>query len=115
MKKFFCIAGLVALVLLATCNVFGQATAAGTLAGTVQDKTGAVITGAMVTVTQNGTGLARSATTGDTGSYRFDLLPPGTYTIKVTKTGFAAATANKVELLVSRTTTQDFSLNPGAE
>src|SRR5207248_1285793 len=112
MKMRFQIAALLAVLL--TCSLaFGQAaTASSSLAGTVQDKTGAVITGATVVAAQNGTGLTRSTTTGDTGNYRFDLLPPGVYTIRANKAGFAVGTANNVELLVSRTTTQDFSLNP---
>jgi len=104
-------------VMLATASsmLFGQAvTASSTLAGTITDKSGAVIVGATVTATETATDASRTATTTSSGAYRFDVLSPGTYVVKVTMTGFATLTANKVELLVGRTTTQDFALSPGA-
>jgi len=108
--------GVFAFMLVTSGNMlFGQAvTASSTLAGTITDKSGAVILGATVTATEIATDAGRAATTTSSGAYRFDVLPPGTYLVKVTMTGFASASANKVELLVGRTTTQDFALSPGA-
>jgi hypothetical protein len=95
--------------------LFGQAvTASSTLAGTITDKSGAVILGATVTATENATNTSHTATTNSSGGYRFDVLAPGTYSLKVTMSGFANVAANSVELFVGRTTTQDFSLKPGA-
>ena len=106
---------LLPLMLVAANFAFGQAvTASSTLAGTVTDKSGAVVVGATVTATEIATNTSRSETTTSIGAYRFDVLPPGTYVVKATMQGFATITANKVELLVSRTTTQDFALSPGA-
>src|SRR5256885_1558053 len=94
---------------------FGQAvTASSSLAGTVSDKSGAVVVGASVMAVDTATGSSRSATTNSLGSYRFDVLPPGIYSVRAAMTGFSTSTANRVELLVGRTTTQDFSLTPGA-
>src|SRR5262249_24200497 len=45
--------------------------------------------------------------------YRFDALSAGIYSIKVTATGFSAAEAKDVEVLIGRTATQNFTLSPG--
>ncbi len=57
----------------------------------------------------------RSATTGGTGNYRFELLPPGIYEVRVSVKGFATAAYEKVELAVGRTTTVDASLSPSQQ
>ena len=59
-------------------NLFAQATASGTIQGTVLDQTQAVITDAEVVVTSKATGEKREARTNETGDYRFDLLSAGT-------------------------------------
>src|SRR5262249_10905679 len=102
------------LVLLSSMSVFGQVTASASLQGTVVDKTQAVIGGkAEVTVTNKETGASRTTKTNDAGEYRFELLPAGTYTVKVTASGFSSAEAKGVEILIGRTATQNFTLQPG--
>jgi len=116
MKRYFGIAGVLLLTLLASANLWGQAaTAAGSLAGTVSDSTGAVVVDAQVVVTSNATGQSQTLMTDQSGNYRLDLLNPGTYTIKVTKAGFSTATGERVEVAVSRTTAMNFTLRPGSE
>ena len=61
----------------------------GTLSGTVTDKTGAVVPNVTVTVTSQGTGAVRSATTGPQGDYQFSDLLPGSYTVSFQAAGFA--------------------------
>src|SRR4029079_1666723 len=51
----------------------------GSIQGTVVDQSGAVLPGVTVTVTNTATGVARSTTTDDTGSFRAELLPVGVY------------------------------------
>ena len=41
-----------------------------------------------MTLTSKETGKTQRATTSDDGFYRFDQLPPGTYTLTAEKTGF---------------------------
>jgi len=60
----------------------------GTISGTVTDSSKAVVTGATVTVTSVDTSAARSTTTDNLGNYVIPSLPPGTYDVKVSKTGF---------------------------
>jgi hypothetical protein len=63
--------------------------ATATLSGEVVDQNGAVVPGANVTVTNNGTGQSRHATTNDSGNFTVPLLPPGTYSIGAQREGFA--------------------------
>ena len=90
-----------------------QATASGTIQGTVTDTSGAAVAGADILVTNKATERTRSATTDDTGTYRFDLLSAGAYTVKVTKGGFTSV-VQTVELLVGQTVTANAALNPGS-
>jgi len=69
----------------------------GTIIGTVTDPSGAVIPGANVTITDASTGLTRTTATNDQGRYVISTVNPGTYTIAVTKQGFASTkVANQV-------------------
>jgi hypothetical protein len=104
---------LVLVTVVASVGVFGQATASGTIQGTVVDKSGALVVGAQVVATFKATGFARTAMTNDTGAYRFDFVQAGAYQVKVTKQGFAT-TVQTTELLVASTATVNVTLNPGA-
>lgn len=113
-NRLFVLAFSIILGLLIGCpRLHAQVTASGSFEGTVLDIKQAVIAGASVTVTNSSTGLIRTVTTGDSGSYRIDLLPAGVYDIKVSATGFGEVTNPKVELLVGKTQTLDFTLSPG--
>ena len=68
------VAGVSALSLLAGM-VWGQVTAS--ITGTVRDSSGAVISGAIVTVNHTETGLVRTVTTDSNGSYAVPSLPVG--------------------------------------
>jgi len=93
-------------------NAFAQATASGTIQGSVTDKSGAVVSGAQVVAKSKATDTARTTTSSDTGYYRFELLPIGTYTVTVSKAGFATV-AETIEILIGQMTTVDAELKPG--
>jgi len=102
------------LLLLSCVSMWGQATATATLQGTVMDKSQAVIGNkAEVTLTNKENGVTRTTKTNDAGEYRFESLSAGQYTIKTTAPGFSSAEVKDVELLIGRTTTQNFTLLPG--
>ncbi|MFZ0954839.1 MAG: carboxypeptidase regulatory-like domain-containing protein [Candidatus Sulfotelmatobacter sp.] len=94
-------------------HLLGQATATGTLQGTVSDKSQAVVAGAQVVATFKATGVTRTASTSGTGAFRFDFVPAGAYQVKVTKEGFASVVEN-TELLVGQSATVNVTLIPGA-
>src|SRR6266581_2598521 len=94
-------------------TAFAQATASGTIQGTVMDKSGAVVSGAQVVAKSKATDLTRTTTSSDTGDYRFELLPVGNYTVTVTRTGFATF-AQTIEILVGQTATVNAELKLGA-
>ena len=77
--------------------------AAATLSGTVTDKTGAVIPGATVTLSQQDQGFQHQEKTSDTGLYAFTLLPPGQYSLTVQKQGLSTYTETNINLQVGQT------------
>lgn len=79
--------------------------------GTVFDAKGAVVTEATVTLENPSTGFSRSMKTNGQGQYEFVQIPPATYTISATATGFAKARMVGVQLLVNTPATQNFNLN----
>lgn len=93
--------------------LLGQATATGTIQGTVTDKSQAVVAGAEVVATFKATGVTRTTTSNDTGAYRFDFVQAGAYQIKVTKQGFASV-VQAAELLVGQSSTVNVTLSPGS-
>jgi len=114
MKKlmYFLLVG-VLLLSFGSSNAFGQATASATVQGTITDKSGAVVAGAEIVAKNKATDTTRTTSSDETGSYRFELLPAGTYTVTVTKTGFAVV-AQTIEILVGQTATVNAELKPGA-
>ena len=63
-------------------------TTTGTISGTVVDPGRALIPGAMVSATNEGTRESRSTLTSETGNFSFPSLLPATYTIRVELAGF---------------------------
>lgn len=77
-----------ALVLCATIGLYGQGTG-GKLDGTVLDAQSVPVANATVTATNTASGASQTAHTDANGSYSFDALPAGTYTVDAMATGFA--------------------------
>src|SRR5579863_1444592 len=92
----------------------GQGGATGAISGVVQDTAGGAVADAEVQIIDTRTEtLARKLPTGSDGSFVAALLPPGTYTVVVNKTGFAEAKADNIEVRITETTRVTFSLKPG--
>ncbi len=92
--------------------LYGQAT--GSFSGTVEDKTGSVISGATVKITSQGTSAERDAKTDDTGHYLIPLVPIGTYTIRVESQGFQTVEQRDVRLQVDEHRDVHFTLSPAS-
>ena len=104
----------VSCALLIACGLlYAQTGGTGAISGTITDPTGAVVVGAQVKVTGAGTGDTRTSQTNDHGMYLMSLLPPGQYTLEVTKQGFKAALSLDVQVVVAETTVQNISLQTG--
>ena len=90
---------------------YGQASAMnGEISGTVTDPAGAAIANAAVTVTNRGTGFHRTGTTGESGLYRFNLMPLGSYDVEVEARGFAPGKRSGVEVNAGATVTVNLPL-----
>src|SRR5262249_49633475 len=87
MKGFVIVLSL-ALAVAVPPAAFRQAVATIQISGVVQDASGAVVPGAVITATQTATGMTRSVSSGADGNYVMTQLPIGPYQIKVEKTGF---------------------------
>src|SRR5215472_6643488 len=61
----------------------------GTLIGTVQDTSSALIANAQITATEASTGVTQTATSDSDGIYRFTTLLPGTYKVSISASGFS--------------------------
>ena len=77
MKQRFAL-GLGSFLLLASALINAQVTTAD-LVGTIKDTTGGVMPGVTVSVINEATGVSRTITTGDGGTYVFTSLQPGRY------------------------------------
>jgi hypothetical protein len=86
----------------------------GTIIGTVTDPTGAVVSGAKVTITNAGTGLTRTVTTDAAGEYTAPSLPTGSYVITAEMAGFKTAALSNIDLGVDQRVRIDITLEVGA-
>ena len=100
-----------ALFCLATLPGYAQSTA--NFQGTVLDAQGAGIAGAKVTLKNLATNLERSVETDSTGNFLIPSLPPGTYRVEVSKTGFRTYVISSYVLEVGTTASQNITLSVG--
>jgi hypothetical protein len=89
------------LVIVTAFEVFAQSASTGALTGTVTDPTGVVVPNATTTLRNNGTGQLLTAVTDLEGLYRFSLLPPGQYELRVERAGFAPHIVREVIIQIS--------------
>ncbi len=75
------------------------------------DSTGAVVPGASITITNQETGLKRSAKTDDAGRFNFPQLKPGAYSVKVEAQGFQPKQNDSVVSGLGQKQTVNFTLN----
>ena len=95
--------------------VSAQTASTGALTGIITDRTGAAISGAKVTITNNDTGQQRASQTNVGGSYTLCLLPPGSYMAQFSATGFKTAEVETVRINVTETPVLDEVLEVGPQ
>jgi hypothetical protein len=106
--QFAVIALLVAMPLVAVAQV-----TTATIVGTVSDPSNASVAGAQVTARNVDTGLTRTVTSGEDGTYRIEFLPVGNYVLEVTSSGFKKSFLNGITLQVNDTVRVDVALTVG--
>ncbi len=96
----------------AVAPTYGQ-TSAGAIVGVIRDASGAIVPGAEITVTNQGTNISYPFVTDETGNYYIPSLLPGRYRIDAEKKGFKKVTARDVEVTVNQTIRVDLELPVG--
>jgi hypothetical protein len=85
----------------------------GSIVGTVEDPSGAVVPTAAVTITNKQTGAARESVTDNQGRYFIGNVLAGTYDLKVTATGFRTVNVADVDVTINTVTRRDLKLEVG--
>ncbi|MFQ5723337.1 MAG: carboxypeptidase regulatory-like domain-containing protein [Terriglobia bacterium] len=93
---------LVAIPLLACLSALAQVAVTGSVTGTVGDATGALIPGATVRLTNQETGMAREQETDAQGTFVFDRVRPGLYTVTIFMQGFRTAEVTDLVVRVGK-------------
>ena len=106
MRRFLMILAFAFSTFLAAGNAFGQVQiTTGSIQGTVMDEKGGAVVDASVEARNLDTNLLKSTTADSEGRFAFLSLPPGNYTITISKTGFATMVQTGAVLTVGQTMT----------
>jgi hypothetical protein len=108
-----CILALAALVSVSLSGSAHAQLAGATLSGVITDKSGAVVAGAQVQIKNVANDQIREVTTNSAGLYSAPNLPPGTYEVKVTASGFTSVLQKGVVLDVGMEQALNVPLNVG--
>ncbi len=92
---------------------WAQSASSGTVAGVVTDPSGAVVSGATVTLTDTSTNVARTATSNATGRYFFADVTPAVYSLSVSKAGFSTTKTENQVVQVGVSLTVNLALQVG--
>jgi Carboxypeptidase regulatory-like domain/TonB-dependent Receptor Plug Domain len=112
MKRAFLLGTVAAFVWLGQLS-HAQTANTGALVGTVTDASGAVVPGAQILVTNNATGQSTTILANGHGYYNVPLLPPGSYSVDASKSGFSAKDFDHVTIQVTETATLNIALAVG--
>ncbi len=116
LKKLVFTSALLALCMSLTAMGFAQGSAEssvkGNIATFVSDPSGATVSDAKVTL--SGATGDKVLTTGSDGRALFQILTPGSYTVKIEKTGFKTADVKAIEVVVGKTSIVTAKLEVGA-
>lgn len=85
----------------------------GSINGAITDSSGAAVNGARVDVTGDGNGVKLSTNSKTNGTYQFQNLPVGVYTVRVELQGFDAVRVPAIQVQEGRTATIPVVLKVG--
>ena len=109
----FAIRLVVAIALSASCQLVAQSFAGG-VRGVIEDPGNAVITDASVTLTNEATGVVRTAKSNGAGQYSFPAIDPSNYSLSVTAPGFKKLTRTGITVNAQEFVTLDIPMQLGA-
>jgi hypothetical protein len=104
----------VAFVLLSLLSIKAYSQGVGSISGSIADSTGAAVPGAQVMVTNQGTNIERQALADSSGYFAVNLLPIGTYSVRVTHEGFDPAIFKDITLEGQQNVRLEFKLVVGS-
>jgi hypothetical protein len=96
---FLCILGF------SSSFLFGQVAITGQIRGVVTDSTGGALPNVSISAKSPALMTPRKATTGEAGSYLFDSLPPGSYELTYTISGFKTEVQSNIAITPGFTAT----------
>src|SRR6185503_15072850 len=99
--------------ILVCCATARAQSGTSTVNGTVSDQQGNLVGGAAVTLINSENRSKRTQNTSEAGTFTFNLIPPGAYTIEVEAKGFKKAVITEVIALVAKPTEANVSLEIG--
>ena len=111
--KIFSVALALAAAAIPSMRIYAQVSTAS-IQGTVHDASGAAVPSAVVVLRNNSTNVETASSTNGSGEYAIVNILPGTYTLRVSKTGFQTIQQNDVALSVNQTASYDFTLQVGS-
>ena len=85
----------------------------GGLAGTIKDPSGSAVPAAVVTLTNEATNVVQKVQSSSTGTYVFEAVPAGSYTLQAEAPGFATYVSHNIEVHVQTVVTVDMALTLG--
>ncbi len=101
-----------AMMFLLVPGLLGQSSAA--VSGSVLDSSGSAVSGASITLTNTDTNVQQASVTSSSGTYAIINIPPGNYSIAVSRDGFSTAQLTHIVLGVNQASSFNFTLNVGA-
>lgn len=110
LRRWLCLVAATGLVLTGVQSSYAQS---AQITGRVTDPSGAVVSGAEISVSNVETKLQKVSVTNEVGIYVVPFLTPGTYTMKVTQQGFKSITRPDTKLEVDQVARIDFTLEVG--
>jgi hypothetical protein len=99
--------------LVSTQHAVGQVDE-GTITGTIQDSTGAVVPGALVTLVNTDQNITSQTTSSGSGEYTFSPVRIGHYVLSATAKGFSKTTQKNLTVNVAQTLLVNVQLKLGA-
>ena len=113
-KTFVCLALCLLCFCLFSLTSQAQSTTEGAIAGTIVDSSGAVVPAAAVVLHNDATGAEFNLVADAAGYFKAPLVPPGTYTVSITASGFGAYNAKAVPVTVGSLTELHPELKTGS-